>query len=156
MGDGEELANLESLAGELELANVNFAGRRAPEEVRAAMLKSSLLVLPSSHEGMPLVLLQAGAVGLPAVASDIPELRETGLAGRFVSANDPAAWTRTLRELLSNDSVLENLADEAVRRVEGQRWEALVPRWVDLYNRAFGERSGKLGGPKEVSSDDSA
>lgn len=137
IGDGEERPSLEGLAAELDLTNVYFAGRRTPAEVRAAMMESSLLVLPSTHEGMPLVLLQAGAVGLPAVGSDIPELRETGLAGRLVPADDPAAWTETLWELLSNDVVLESIADEAIRVVESQRWECVVPKWMDLYNRAL-------------------
>ena len=137
IGDGEELASLEGLSAELELTNVSFVGRRKPEEVRAAMMESSLLVLPSTHEGMPLVLLQAGAVGLPVVASDIPELRETGLTGRLVPADDPAAWARTLRELLTNDSVLENMADEAIRLVESRRWECVVPKWMDLYSRVL-------------------
>lgn len=153
MGDGEELANLEALKAELGLSNVDFAGQRTPEEVRAAMMKSTLLVLPSTHEGMPLVLLQAGAIGLPAVASDIPELRETHLAGRYVPAHDPVAWARTLRELLSNDLTLEQMASETNLRVENQRWECLVPKWIDLYNRTLNGRSEKLDRHRKVNDD---
>ena len=137
IGDGEDRSALEDLVNELELHNVNFVGRREPAEVRAAMLNASLLVLPSTYEGMPLVLLQAGAAGLPVVASDIPELREAGLAGRLVGPDEPADWVAALRELLTNDSLLNAMSDDAVSRARSRRWECLVTEWTELYSQVF-------------------
>lgn len=135
IGEGEDLPALEGLAAELGLANVNFVGRRMPTEVRAAMLRASLLVLPSTHEGMPLVLLEAGAAGLPVVASDIPELRDAGLTSRLVPPDDPAAWAAALRDLLGDGLALDEMSADTVRRASSRRWDYLVTQWMDLYDR---------------------
>jgi glycosyltransferase involved in cell wall biosynthesis len=137
IGDGEDRSALEGLVNKLGLYNVDFVGRREPPEVRAAMLNASLLVMPSTHEGMPLVLLQAAAAGLPVVASDIPELREAGLAGRLVRPDEPSAWVAALTELLINDSVLDAMSADGVNRARSRRWECLVTEWMDLYSRIF-------------------
>jgi glycosyltransferase involved in cell wall biosynthesis len=137
IGDGEDQSALERLVSKLGLYNVNFVGRREPAEVREAMLNASLLVLPSTYEGMPLVLLQAGAAGLPVVASDIPELREVGLAGRLVRPDEPAAWVAALRELLADDSILDAMSEDGVNRARSRRWECQVTEWTELYGRIF-------------------
>jgi glycosyltransferase involved in cell wall biosynthesis len=85
VGTGEEQAALEVLARDLGVeSRVRFLGRRDRAAVFELMRESALLVLPSSYEGMPHVVLEAFACGLPVVASDAggtPELvrdRETG------------------------------------------------------------------------------
>jgi glycosyltransferase involved in cell wall biosynthesis len=139
IGDGEELPTLEALVSSLGLTNVTFVGRQGPDEIRRAMLQSAVLVLPSTHEGMPLVVLEACAAGLPVVASDIPELREAGLAGRLVPPNDPAAWVATLGGILGDDSALEEMSKEGVRRARNQSWEHVATQWMDLYDLILGE-----------------
>ncbi len=138
IGEGEARTKLEALVSSLGLANVEFLGRRSSDEVRAAMLQSSLLVLPSTHEGLPLVLLEAAACGLPVVASNIPELRETGLVSRLVAADDPGAWASTLRDLLCDDSAMHQLSADGVRCAAEHRWDRVISRWLDLYDRVAG------------------
>jgi glycosyltransferase involved in cell wall biosynthesis len=143
IGDGEERTELESLTQSFGLANVTFLGRLEPPEVRAAMLRASLLVLPSTHEGMPLVVLEAAAAGLPVVASDIPELRDTGLVARLVPPHDPVAWAVVLRHLVHNISALEEMSVETVRRARDFRWDHLVTQWRDLYDHVLAEASAR-------------
>jgi glycosyltransferase involved in cell wall biosynthesis len=138
IGEGEERTALEALVSSLGLTNVEFLGRRSSDEVRAAMLRASVLVLPSTHEGLPLVLLEAAASGLPVVASNIPELRETGLASRLVPADDPRGWACTLRDLLSDDAALHQLSANGVRCAAEHRWDRVVSQWLDLYDRVAG------------------
>jgi glycosyltransferase involved in cell wall biosynthesis len=74
-------------------------------------------VLPSSHEGLPIALLEALSFGLPVLASDIPANLEIGLPQ---TSYFPMGDTATLAERLST---LANMhQDEATR--EGRR------RWV--------------------------
>ncbi|MHB8970004.1 MAG: glycosyltransferase [Pirellulaceae bacterium] len=68
VGDGPEAANLQRLAAEHQMsARIHFAGWQPA--VPEILLASDLMVLPSRWEGMPNVLLEAMACGLPVVCS---------------------------------------------------------------------------------------
>ncbi|MDT1064620.1 glycosyltransferase [Paracoccus sp. CPCC 101403] len=73
LGPGERA--IRRWADRLGLAGaVEFLGRR--EDVSDLMAQADLLVLPSAFEGLPLVLLEAMAIGLPVVATDVCGSRE--------------------------------------------------------------------------------
>jgi glycosyltransferase involved in cell wall biosynthesis len=75
VGDGPLRPALQSAAEAVGIADrVHFAGWRA--DVPEILAASSLLVLPSLWEGMPNVVLEAMASGLPVVASDVEGVRE--------------------------------------------------------------------------------
>jgi glycosyltransferase involved in cell wall biosynthesis len=72
-----------------------------PEVLRAA----HIVCLPSYREGLPTVLLEAAATGLPIVTTDAPGCREVvrhGENGFLVPVKDSAALAQALRELLTN------------------------------------------------------
>lgn len=107
-GDGEHRAPLERRAAELELGgSVRFLGRCDASRVRGLLRGARALVVPSTYEGMPLVVLEAMEAGVPVVASavsGIPEVVEDGEEGGtgwLVPPEDPgllaaalaAAWT---------------------------------------------------------------
>ncbi len=75
VGDGDLRQELESMALNLDLKKyVNFVGYK--KDVRKYYHTSHILVLPSNWEGLPLVLLEGMACGLPIVASDLTGIRE--------------------------------------------------------------------------------
>lgn len=85
VGTGPELDNLRRLSGSLGLEHrVTFHGALPREAVLGKMEEAACLVLPSSYEGMPHVVLEAFAARLPVVASEAggtPELVEDGISG---------------------------------------------------------------------------
>jgi glycosyltransferase involved in cell wall biosynthesis len=73
-GDGERRADCEALARELGVAaRAHFLGWR--DDVPALLAASDFLMLPSRWEGMPYILLEAFAAGLPAVAARVDGTR---------------------------------------------------------------------------------
>lgn len=84
IGDGEERAALTALIARLGLEGcVRLVGWRSPEGIRSELEGARALVLPSFAEGLPVVLMEAMAMGCPVVTTaiaGIPELvdRETG------------------------------------------------------------------------------
>ncbi len=67
------------------------------------MIESSAIVLPSYHEGMSNVLLEAAATGRPVIASDIPGCREAfdeGVSGYGFNAHDSEALTEAIEKFL--------------------------------------------------------
>jgi len=112
---------------------------RIPTYLRAA----DILVLPSFSEGMPTVLVEAGAAGLPVVASDVGGIRELLGDGRgsIVPAGDRPALVRAI------DSVLSGEAEAAER---ANRLREYVARNYDAdenARRTLGIYDSLLGGP---------
>ncbi|MGQ9687997.1 MAG: glycosyltransferase family 4 protein [Desulfobaccales bacterium] len=126
VGDGPLRGELEFLCDKWALAaRVHFHGWVAPEAATAVMRQSDLLVMPSLSEGLPLVGLQALALGLALATSDHPsftDLVEEGLNGFTSSVNDVQVFSRRLREVLSDPERLVALK-RASRRI-APRFEA--------------------------------
>jgi glycosyltransferase involved in cell wall biosynthesis len=106
-----------------ELAGVVWAGARPAGDGVARLLRAAdALCLPSLTENAPLVLLEASATGIPAVAFDVggvPEIVENGRTGLLVRAGDDASLARSIDSLA---------ADPARRRELGEAARALVLR----------------------------
>jgi glycosyltransferase involved in cell wall biosynthesis len=103
-GDGPERGQLADLAHRLGLAaNVRFLGTVTDTSKFYASIDA--LVIPSRSEGLPNVLLEAIAAGLPIVATRVGEvpivLRETGV-GLMIEPNDAQALADAIRSLLTN------------------------------------------------------
>jgi glycosyltransferase involved in cell wall biosynthesis len=152
VGDGPERPGLEALARELGVdARVHFLGERA--DVGAILRDASdVFVTPSRSEAFPLTPLEAAAVGLPVVASDIPPHREAvvdGVTGLLVPVDDARGLAAALRRLAADPALRRRLGSAGRRRVEE---EFAVGRYVASFEGVYGEllarprwRSGWLG-----------
>jgi glycosyltransferase involved in cell wall biosynthesis len=138
VGDGEAETNLRKLAAGMGLQNIRFYGRADGGELRELYRNADIFVLPSEREGMPLVLLEALAMGLPVVATDISGTRDVidhGVNGVLVPPDDALA----LREALL--SVAADLDDyrrmsEASRRLSAQySWSEVGSQFERLYDQ---------------------
>lgn len=105
VGDGELRSPIETLIQDLHLQNhIEITGWASGATVQHHLLNSRALVLPSFAEGLPVVLMEALAVGRPVVSTyvaGIPELVEPGVTGWLVPAGCVDALTQTLRTVLS-------------------------------------------------------
>ena len=104
VGDGPQLPALRALADRLGVTDrVEFTGAVGQDEIRAYYERADVFALPSFAEGLPVVLIEAMATGLPVVASritGIPELVEEGVSGLLVTPGDGADLTRALDDVL--------------------------------------------------------
>ncbi|MGE0384293.1 MAG: glycosyltransferase family 4 protein [Gammaproteobacteria bacterium] len=128
VGDGPERPRLEAAAR--GMVNVRFAGRCDPDEVPAYMARAGMLVLPSlRNEGLPNVVLEAMAAGVPVIASrnaGIPDLisdRETGL---LVEPGDADGLARGIGSLVADSGLRERIRANAHERVGRYGWPAVV------------------------------
>ena len=106
VGDGPRLQELRTLAERLGVADrVTFAGAVGQDRIGAYYQRAGLFALPSFAEGVPVVLMEAMATGLPVVASRIagvPELVEDGVSGLLVEPGSVSSLTGALARLLSD------------------------------------------------------
>jgi glycosyltransferase involved in cell wall biosynthesis len=111
-GDGPMRGALERRLDELSLgAAVRITGWASNDVVRREMLAARALVLPSFAEGLPVVLMEALALGRPAISTyvaGIPELLEDGVSGWLVPAGSVEAMVRAIRAAL--DTPADDLA----------------------------------------------
>jgi glycosyltransferase involved in cell wall biosynthesis len=138
-GDGEHRERLERRATELGLRApaVRFLGRVSGAQVRDLLGRARALVVPSIYEGMPLVVLEAMAAGVPVVASrvsGIPEVVVDGETGWLVPCEDPVALSEALAMVLGSPEEARRRGEAGRERLErsygpsqvAQVWEALV------------------------------
>ena len=125
------------------LAGVEFLGHVS--DVRKILEQSHLVVLPSYREGTPRALLEAGACGLPIIATDVPGCREVvvdRVNGRLVPAKDAAALAAVMLELINDWSLMRKYGRAGRDRVQTVFDERLViDATLDVYSRMLsGER----------------
>jgi glycosyltransferase involved in cell wall biosynthesis len=103
-GDGPQRASLEELRGRLGLEQIVTLNGQA-SEVRHHLANSDLFVLSSRSEGISIAILEAMAVGLPVVATDVGGNREVvvhGQTGLLVPAGSPDALAEAMRALVDD------------------------------------------------------
>lgn len=101
-GDGPERSTLEQLASHLGIAGqVHFLGHLA--SLDAALAEADVFVLSSDYEGLPGVVVEALAAGLPVLATDccvsMPGLLDHGRTGILVHRGDEAAYAKGLSDI---------------------------------------------------------
>lgn len=105
VGDGPERAGLERLARERRVADrVRFFGRIAQHRLPEIYSAADVLLLVSTHEGWPNVLLESMACGTPVIVSDlagIADIVRAPAVGRILSEVTPSRLADTARDLLA-------------------------------------------------------
>jgi teichuronic acid biosynthesis glycosyltransferase TuaC len=114
---------------------VVFAGRQLPEKIAKFMKAADVLCLPSWNEGVPNVILEAFASGLPVVASNvggIHEVLDQPALGTLVPAGDCDALTKALTSWLTTKP------DSAAIRRHGLQftWAATARRYTEILQAA--------------------
>ncbi|MFB9993214.1 glycosyltransferase [Deinococcus oregonensis] len=146
IGDGPLRSQLEELSAQLGL-NSLFLGRQTPEQVREWMRAARVFCLPSitasngDTEGLPTVILEAMAMGLPTVTTDSagnPEAVTHGQTGWVVPERDEAGLAHALLTLLEDSELRRNFRAAALDDVRA-RFDSrhLIRGLEDLYGRVM-------------------
>jgi glycosyltransferase involved in cell wall biosynthesis len=105
-GDGPTKEHLQKLASEIGLAErIHFIGFLSEDEIIRELRDSDLFVLPSFIEGIPVSAMEAMAVGLPVIATNVAgtsELIEDGKTGILVRPSDAEALADAVVRLIKD------------------------------------------------------
>ena len=132
-GEGPEARNLADLVELLGLSRrVQLLGSR--HDVTDLMAAADALVLPSAYEGLPNVVLEAMAAGLPVVATrvgGVPELVDESV-GLVVPARRPTDLARAMRRMAGLDPAARARMGQAarLRAREGYSQDVVMGRWL--------------------------
>jgi len=113
LGDGPSRTHLERLAARLGVTEaVTFAGAVGQDEIAAWYARADVFCLPSFAEGLPVVLMEAMAMGVPVLATRItgvPELVEHEHSGLLVTPGRPDELAAALARLAADPALRERL-----------------------------------------------
>ncbi len=136
-GRGIKMSGYKRMARRMGIDGVvHFAGAR--RDVPELMKSSDILFLPSRGEGLPGVVMEAAAAGLPVVASRIPcipDLVEHGRTGLMSEMDDSRGFASNLSKLLEDDELRHEMGQRAGEKIGEWDWQHIVPRYESLYRQ---------------------
>jgi len=153
LGDGPMRPALQELIQRLELTDtVRLAGWADTVTVRQELLASRALVMASFAEGLPVVLMEALALGRPVVTTwiaGVPELVEDGICGWLIPPGSVDELTTAMRSVLTaSRETLDRMGAEGAARVERRHNSAIeAAKLAALLGNATAAGSRQLGSP---------
>jgi len=135
VGDGIERGNLENLAKELGLEDVIFIDSLEHDKIPWIINCADVFTLCSLYEGMPTVVLEALACGVPVVSTDVGDVHKVvrdGETGYIVKTRTEEEMSdKLIKVLLSNN---EKFKDNCIKTAQEYSWDLIAEKIVGVYN----------------------
>ena len=144
VGDGSERAAMERLAAELGIVDqVTFWGQQL--DVAPFFSAADAFIMSSRSEGLPVSLLQAFSLGLPAIVTDVGGMAEVvrlAQAGYTVSPTDPAAMAAAILQMAWSEATQAEFSANAKAAFHSRfTLQTMVDAYMKLYR---GTRRARL------------
>lgn len=139
-GEVERLAASMGLNGA-----VRFPGFLDVEAKRREASAADIFLNTNNEDNMPVSVIEAGAMGLPVVATEVGGIRdlltheENAL---LVPDNDVEAMTEAVRRLLNEPSLAGRISENGRRLAERSSWEQVLPQWESVFEKAMAGSGG--------------
>jgi glycosyltransferase involved in cell wall biosynthesis len=142
IGRGPLEIPLKKFAAENNLTHVEFTGFLSGEDLVSAISKAMFVVMPSEwYENCPMVLLEAFALGTPAIGSDlggIPGLIQDGRNGFVFTPGDADDLAEKINLLAKNPGLIRTFSQESRKKVENTyNAEVHYQRLMSIYEKAI-------------------
>lgn len=129
------------LAASMGLADaVRFPGFLGPEDKVREFGTHDIYLNTNRVDNMPVSVLEAGAFGLPVVATavgGVPDLLRDGETGLLVPDGDAAAMAQAIRRLLNEQELAVALSTNGRRLAESCAWEPVRGQWEALFDEVL-------------------
>ncbi len=139
IGDGDEREALIAKARALRIhENVVFTGMLPHDKVLEEMFSSKIYAMSSYTEALPMVIIEAAACGLPAVAFDVrvgpKALIDDSESGLLIADNDINAFAAALEELAENEEKRAKMGNSAREKALNYTKDNIIELWLDIFN----------------------
>lgn len=136
-GAGELHEDLEKQIKALHLDKKVFL-EEPTSNMQKVYSESSLLVMTSFYEGLPMVMLEAQSFGLPIVSFDFPcgpkDVIDDGKDGYIIRDGDVSAMAEKITELLQNDDMRVSMGINAKNKSVRYKQDKIMQQWCDLFD----------------------
>lgn len=136
-GDGSQRNELETLARELGLRNIEFLGRVAPEQMPLLYSATDVYLNSPDIDNMPGSIIEAFASGLPVVTTDaggIPYIVSHESTGVMVHCGDYRGMATLALRLLDDQSFAGRMTSRARQECRKYQWDEVKSDWLKLYH----------------------
>ena len=141
VGDGEDREQLMTQIEELGLTDKVVLGR-AETDMKSVYYNASILALSSRYEGLPMVLLEAQAAGVPVVSFECKcgpkDVLTDGVDGVLVREGDVDGLAKGLLRLINDSELRKKMGTAAYKNSERFSEEKVMRQWVKLFNDVIG------------------
>lgn len=137
IGDGNEFNSLKKLIEELELTDrVILTGYKNKEEIEKYMLKSSLFLMASVSEGLPMVLLEAMSYGIPCIAyhtdSGTDDIIKNNINGYIIKERNEKEYINKIEKIIRDEKLRTKLGKEAKNTANEFSKEKITEKWLKI------------------------
>lgn len=136
VGDGPLRNKLESLASSLG-NSITFTGPLFGREKYECYSIADLFILPSQSEGLPTVLLEASAMGVPAVATNVngvPDIIVHNKTGFLVEKYNLKSFEKYTKTLIENEDLTKKMGKNARAHVKANfSWNIIAKKYKEVY-----------------------
>jgi glycosyltransferase involved in cell wall biosynthesis len=136
IGDGYMRKKLERTSN----SNVTFYGHVGEDEKYKLLSQAHLILVPGVNEGWGLVVTESNAVGTPAIAYDIPGLRDSvrnGETGILVKENSPIGLAETALSVLDDKEWLSKLSSNALAFSKQFSWDRVSDAFDNIIRKVY-------------------
>ena len=138
VGDGEERTRLQTLIDSYEIGDSTTLCPPS-NDMDAVYNNASIIALSSRYEGLPMILLEAQAYGLPIVAFDCKcgpsDVVTNGVDGYLVAEGDCNALSQKLSMVMDNENLRLQMGKEARKNSCRYSEENIMSKWDRLFNQ---------------------
>lgn len=152
VGEGMPVfARLQSQVASLGLGSrVHFMGRR--QDIGNVLTACDVFALPTHREALGTAFIEAAAMGLPVIGTDVggvPETMQAGVTGLLVPPRNPEALAAALESLLADPDLRRRMGDAGRTLIRGQGLFS-AERTADLVEGVYVRWLGELRGPSRA------
>lgn len=137
IGDGKEFDTLSNLIKNLSLEDrVILTGYKNKQEIEEYMLKSSVFLMASLTEGLPMVLLEAMSYGIPCIAyetaSGVSDIISNNKNGYIIKNRNEEEYIDNLKKLISDKKLRCEMGKVAKETANNFSKEEITKIWLDI------------------------
>lgn len=140
-GEGSQKQYLLKLARQRGVEDlIKFVGRKTPKQIQTLLSETDIAVFPSLYETTPITLLEAWAVGIPVIATNVGILRSVPENTRLAFMTDPGdEWSlaKAMQQCMADRARLQELAAAGHEEVKKYAWPGIADRAENLYRRVL-------------------
>ena len=140
IGDGQEYNNLNNLVNDLGLNDrVFLTGYKNKQEIEKYLLNSSIFLMASVSEGLPMVLLEAMSYGVPCIAfetdSGVNDIIENNKNGFVIKNRNEEEYINKINNLINDKNKLKGFSKKAKETSYKFSKKEILNIWYSVLNR---------------------
>ena len=140
VGDGKEKLKLLKKVNKYKLGN-RIIFESFTNNIKEYFLNSSVLLLPSRWEGMPMIVLESLEMGVPVISYDITAVEPlitNGKEGIIVKGFDKDEFSIAMEKMVSSPNLIEDMSKECRIKAREFDVENIRDKWIELIDELMG------------------